>query len=137
MTKEEFEGFIADQKKGGKSEEDIVKIFSLMFQEEKLDREQYEAVLTALGYGLSEELKKMSDEELREEVIKTSETAKEGEDPDKGKVDPDGEPAPKADKSEDEAKEEEPKQESEPKAEEEEGSEEDEKKKAMGLFGLK
>ena len=140
MTKQEFESFIDEQKKSGKSEDEIVTVFCLMFKDGELDRAQLEACLTALGYEMSEELKAKDDEELKKEIVtreKTEEPTKED------KVDPDGDVPPEAKKPED--KEPEEKEEIEEKEEsvsekesDDDGKEDDEeeRKRAFKLFGL-
>lgn len=131
MTEQEFKGFIEEQKQSGKSEEEIVKVFCLMFKEDELDREQLEAVLSALGYEMSEELKGMSDEELKEEIV-----TNEGEKEDVKKedeIDPDGDVPPNADP---EDKPEEGEEKVEEKVEEKTETEDEERERAMKLFGL-
>ena len=70
MTKDELEIFIKGLHSKGWEDEDIVKMFCGMFQDKKMSRDEFEALLDALGYGLSDELKKLSDEELRKTVLK-------------------------------------------------------------------
>ena len=134
MTKDEFMSFIDEQKKNGLSEEEIAIVFSKMFQDGKLSREQYEACLATVGYNLSEEYKAMSDEELKSKVVSQADgdDNKEGE----GKEPP---KAPEGGASkEDEGEEKKEKEESEPKPQpKEEEVEEDEESQAMRLFGLK
>ena len=159
MTKEEFMGFIEDQKKSGKSEEDITKIFCLMFQEDELDREQFEAVLAVMGYELSDEYKKLSDDELKEKILVKNDdaSAKEGADVEGAKEDKEGDKPPMAKKGEEkeedekfaEEGEEEERSKEEPKEEEEEeeeeesesdsddGEEEEWKSVKKNIFGLK
>lgn len=141
MTKQEFESFIDEQKKSGKSEEEIVIIFCLMFKDGELDRSQLEACLNAIGYEISDELKAKDDEELKKEIVtraKTEEPTKED------KVDPDGDVPPEAKKSDDD-KEPEEKEEIEEKEEsvsekesDDDGKKDDEeeRKRAFKLFGL-
>ena len=137
MTKQEFESFIEEQKKDGKSEEEIVTVFCLMFKDGELDRKQLEACLTALGFEMDEKLKAMDDEELKKEIVtheKTEEPTKED------KVDPDGDVPPNAKKSDKEPEEKEEFEEEETEKEsEDDGKEEDdeeERKKAFKMFGL-
>lgn len=128
MTKEEFESFVKEQKESGKSEEEIVIGFCSAFKDNVLDRKQFEACLDAVGYGLSDEFKAMSDEELKKNVLEEKE-------PEEGE----GKPAPEADKEEVEEKSEEKEEEkSETKEDgsEEKEEDEEERKKAFGLFGL-
>lgn len=70
MTKEEYEKFIKERHAKGYSNEDIVKIYCKMFQEKKISREQFEALLDTLGYNLSDKLKKLSDDDLRKSLFK-------------------------------------------------------------------
>lgn len=130
MTEQEFKRFVEEQKGTGKSEEDILKVFCFMFREGKLPREQFEAVVEALGYEMSEELKSLPDDELKEKIlVKKDEGDAEGD-----TVDPEGSEPPAAD-SEDKPETESDEEEEE--GEEEEEEEEDEKSKAMRLYGLK
>ena len=160
MTEQEFRKFIEDQHDAGRSDEDIVKIFAKMFQDGKSDRDEFEALIGALGYELSEELRDLSDDELREKVVKEKEP--EGGAKEADTIDPDGDKPEGAEppegghegdsdsKDEDEGDEEKPesedKDEDEPEgdSDEKEGKssssdedDDDEKKKAFGLFGLK
>ncbi len=139
MTEQEFSKFIEDQHDAGRSDEDIVKIFAKMFQDGKSDRDEFEALIGALGYELSEDLRDLSDDELREKVVKEKEPeggAKEADtiDPDGDKPDgaepPEGEHKPSEDDKDDE-------DEDEDKDDKPSEDEDDEKKKAFGLFGLK
>ena len=70
MTKDELEIFIKGLHSKGWEDEDIVKMFCRMFQDKKMSRGEFEALLDALGYELSDELRKLSDEELRKTVLK-------------------------------------------------------------------
>ena len=143
MTEQEFRKFIEDQHGEGRSDEDIVKIFAKMFQDGKSDRDEFEALIGALGYELSEDLRGLSDDELREKVV-------EEKDPKGGAkkadtIDPDGDEPKKADPAkggsepdsdEDGGEKRSPADEDDGE-DEDEDEDEDEKKKAMGLFGLK
>ena len=127
MTKEEFDSLIEEQRKKGFSDEDIVKIFALMFRDGKIDRETIEGILEGAGYEISPEFKEMSDEEFKEKILISD---------DEG-----GEKAPEADKAEVEEKSEEFKEKREERKEakeedEKEDSEEDERKRAMRLMNL-
>ena len=164
MTEQEFRKFIEDQHDEGRSDEDIVKIFAKMFQDGKSDRDEFEALIGALGYELSEDLRSLPDDELREKVVKEKDPeggAKEADtiDPDgdkpEGAEPPEGAHSDKGD-SEPEDEDDGGKPESEDNGEDEKdegedasssdgdekedessSSDEDEKKKAFGLFGLK
>lgn len=154
MTEQEFRKFIEDQHGEGRSDEEIVKIFAKMFQDGKSDRDEFEALIGALGYELSEDLRGLSDDELREKVVKEKEPeggAKEadtvdpdGDDPEGAEPpegghgpdsdsDSDSDPDPDEDGDEDEDEDEGGK----PSKADPEGDDEDEKKRAFGLFGLK
>jgi hypothetical protein len=134
MTKDEFESFIKQQKDSGKSEEEIVTIFCLMFKDGELDREQFEAVLTALGYEMSEELKSMNDEELKKEVVKMDGETEDAKKEDK--IDPTGDKPPVAKDKPEEKEEVEEKTETIKKDEDGDEDEEEERKKAFKLMGL-
>lgn len=160
MTEQEFRKFIEDQHDEGRSDEDIVKIFAKMFQDGKSDRDEFEALIGALGYELSEDLRSLSDDELREKVVKEKDP--EGGAKEADTIDPDGDKPEGAEPPEGEHKgDSEPEDEDEEKPEEDEKGEDekdasssddkdsssedkpsddeddDEKKKAFGLFGLK
>lgn len=161
MTEQEFRKFIEDQHDEGRSDEDIVKIFAKMFQDGKSDRDEFEALIGALGYELSEDLRSLPDDELREKVVKEKEPeggAKEADtiDPDgdkpEGAEPPEGEHSDKGDSEPEDEDEGKPESDDEPKEDDSsDGSEDadkedkpsssddedDEKKKAFGLFGLK
>ena len=162
MTEQEFRKFIEDQHQKGRSDEDIVKIFAKMFQDGESDRDEFEALIGALGYELSEDLRNLPDDELREKVVKEKEPeggAKQADtiDPDgdkpEGAEPPEGEHSDKGDSepededdggkpdSEDGPKEDDSSDGSEDADKEDKPSssdgEDDEKKKAFGLFGLK
>ena len=131
MTKQEFESFVNEQKESGKSEEEIVTIFCLMFKDGEIDREQFEAILTALGYEMSEKLKAMSDDELKKEVV----TMEGGEADAKkeDKIDPNGDKPPVAKDKPEEVKVEEK---TETVDKKEDGEDEKERKEAFKLMGL-
>lgn len=139
MTQEEFESFIEEQKKAGMSEEEISVVFCKMFKDGKLNREQLEACLAVLGYEMSDDLKAMPDEELKEKILVEAKEAGDGE----GPKPEEGKEPPAAPKSEPEDKGDEPKEEVEAKVEEKEEEkpegkeEEDEEEQAMKLFGIK
>lgn len=70
MTKEEFEQFIRGLHVKGWTDDNIVTMFAKMFHDKKISRNEFLGMLEALGYGLSEKLEKLSDDELREAVFK-------------------------------------------------------------------
>lgn len=123
MTKEEFDKLIEEQRAKGLDDEDIAVVFALMFKDGKLNREQIEGVLEAMGYEISPEFKQLDDEEFKEKILVQNEN--EPEEQGEG-----GKPAPKAEKQEAEVDEEETE-----KKETKDGDEE-ERKKAMKLFKL-
>ena len=160
MTEQEFRKFIEDQHDEGRSDEDIVKIFAKMFQDGESDRDEFEALIGALGYELSEDLRNLPDDELREKVVKEKEPeggAKQADtiDPDgdkpEGAEPPEGEHSDKGDSEPEDGDEGKPDSDdgdeegtsssdgddssSEDEPSDDEGDD-DEKKKAMGLFGL-
>ena len=133
MTEEEFKSFIEEQKKAGMSEEDISVVFCKMFKDGKLDREQLEACLAVLGYEMSEELKAMPDEELKEKILVKAE----GEEGDEKKVEEGQEPPAAPKESPEEPKPEEKKEEPKPEEQPKEEEELDEESEAMKIFGIK
>ncbi len=68
MTKSEYETFIKSLHEKGWKDESIVAMFAKMFQDKKISRDEFEALLDTLGYGLTENLKKLSDDELRKSL---------------------------------------------------------------------
>ena len=159
MTEEELTQKIEEAKGKGASDEDIAKIFALAFKNGDLDREQFEACLSKIGFGLSDEAKGLSDEELREKVIvsdeneaqegmeEEAEKAKEGEGPLAPGVKKEDEPKPESKPEEEEESDEDKayrlanlKREAkhdESKAKTEESDEEDDEEKAFRLAGLR
>lgn len=133
MTEQEFNQFIEEQKQSGKSEEDILIIFCAMFRDGKLPRDQFEAVVEALGYELDPEWKRMPDDELKEKVL----VQKEGKPSEGETIAPEGSEPPEADPEDKPEDKPEPESEPEDKPEVEEVEEEDERSKAMKLYGLK
>lgn len=69
MNKEEFIAFIEEEKARGRSEEDILIIFAFMFRDNKLTRNQFEAVVEALGYEFTPEFKALNDDELKRQCL--------------------------------------------------------------------
>ena len=68
MTKSEYETFIKSLRDKGWKDENIAAMFVKMFQDKKISRDELEALLDTLGYGLTENLKKLSDDELRKSL---------------------------------------------------------------------
>lgn len=138
MTEQEFRKFIEEQHGKGKSDEDIVKVFAKMFQDEKCSRDEFEGLINAIGYELSSDFGKLSDDELREKVLvgnpgkaKPGTTKKEIEEE---SVDPDGGPAPVASKSKEQDDDSDSKDDGKPESKDDS---DDERKEAMKLFGLR
>ena len=68
MTKSEYETFIKTLRDKGWKDENIVAMFVKMFQEKKLSRAEFEALLDTLGYELKGEMKELSDDDLRKSL---------------------------------------------------------------------
>ena len=68
MTKSEYETFIKTLRDKGWEDENIVAMFVKMFQEKKLSRAEFEALLDTLGYELKGEMKELSDDDLRKSL---------------------------------------------------------------------
>ena len=68
MTKSEYETFIKSLRDKEWEDENIAAMFVKMFQGKKISRDELEALLDTLGYGLTENLKKLSDDELRKSL---------------------------------------------------------------------
>ena len=136
MELKELQDALSELKSQGMSEEDILGSLYTMFIEDKIDANQLEAIADEMGYQLSEEFKKLPDEEKK--TFGLAEEEAEEEEPnlkDKGTRYEDEEDE-EEDEGEDESGEEE--DESEEDEEEEDESEEDESEEdeAMKLFGL-
>ena len=113
MTVEEAKKVIEELKAQGETEDDIVGIFFMMFQDDKLSLEEFEDLIGLMDYELTEEFKNMSPEQQKSDEAWEEIEDEEGE--------PVEEPAPES-----EEKEEKPAEE----------SEEDKDEKARKLFGL-
>ena len=140
MELKELQDALSELKSQGMSEEDILGSLYTMFIEDKIDANQLEAIADEMGYQLSEEFKKLPDEEKKtfglaeeeaeeeEPNLKDNGTRYEDEDEEE-----EGEEEDESDESgEDEGDEEDESEEDEDESEDDE-SEEDE---AMKLFGL-
>lgn len=134
MTKEEATKFFEEQKANGMSEDEILAVLYKMFQDDKIDLNQLEALVAVMGYELTDEFKNMSDEDKKTKGV---EQAAEDEDVAE-EIDEEIE-----EKGEDEVEEKEEKETSAPSAPAakdefaaEEEDEEEEEKKAKKLFGL-
>lgn len=118
MTVEEAKKVIEELKAQGETEDDIVGIFFMMFQDDKLSLEEFEDLIGLMDYELTEEFKNMSPEQQKSDEAWEEIEDEEG--------DPVEEPAPEADK-EDEEK---------PAPESDEDKEKADDEKARKLFGL-
>ena len=65
MTVEEAKKMIEELKAQGETEEDIVGVFFMMFQDDKLTLEEFEDLIGLMDYELTEEFKKLSPEEQK------------------------------------------------------------------------
>ena len=142
MELKELQDALSELKSQGMSEEDILGSLYTMFIEDKIDANQLEAIADEMGYQLSEEFKKLPDEEkktfgLAEEEAEEEEPNlkdkgtryedEEDEEEDEGESDESGE---------DEGDEEDESEEEEEEDEDESEDDESEEDKAMKLFGL-
>ena len=96
MTMEDLNGLIEELKQEGNSEEDIVAGFYKMFQDDKINFEQLEALVHQVGWEITDEFRNMSAEdqktkgfeEVEDEVAEPAESTKETkEDEDKEESD--------------------------------------------------
>lgn len=139
MELKELQDALSELKSQGMSEEDILGSLYTMFIEDKIDANQLEAIADEMGYQLSEEFKKLPDEEKK--TFGLAEEEAEEEEPnlkDKGtryededEEEDEGEENESGEEEEDESEEDE-EEEDEDESEDDE-SEEDE---AMKYFGL-
>ncbi len=65
MTKKEAEKFFNDLKSHGMDDEEILAILYKMYQDDKINLNQLEALCGILGYELTEEFKNMSEEDKK------------------------------------------------------------------------
>ena len=137
MELKELQDALSELKSQGMSEEDILGSLYTMFIEDKIDANQLEAIADEMGYQLSEEFKKLSDEEKK--TFGLAEEEAEEEEPnlkDKGTRYEDED---EEDESEEEDESDESGEEEEDESEEDEDESEDdesEEDEAMKLFGL-
>ena len=136
MELKELQDALSELKSQGMSEEDILGSLYTMFIEDKIDANQLEAIADEMGYQLSEEFKKLPDEEKK--TFGLAEEEAEEEEPnlkDKGTryEDEDEEDESEEEDESDESGEEEDESEEDEDESEDDESEEDE---AMKLFGL-
>ena len=138
MELKELQDALSELKSQGMSEEDILGSLYTMFIEDKIDANQLEAIADEMGYQLSEEFKKLPDEEKK--TFGLAEEEAEEEEPnlkDKGTRYEDEED--EEDESEEEDESDESGEEEEDESEEDEDESEDdesEEDEAMKLFGL-
>jgi len=141
MTVEEINKVYDQMRAQGASDEDLVGMCYLLYQEDKIDTNQLKDMIKVLGYQFTPEFEAMSEEDKHEKGWEMSEEKAEGVS--KEEV----EDAKEVDKEEDEGGKEEIETEKkeevkeEPKddkdgEESEEKSEDDERKEASNLFGL-
>ena len=136
MELKELQDALSELKSQGMSEEDILGSLYTMFIEDKIDANQLEAIADEMGYQLSEEFKKLPDEEKK--TFGLAEEEAEEEEPnlkDKGTRYEDEEDE-EEDEGEDESGEEEDESEDEEEDEDESEDDESEEDEAMKLFGL-
>ena len=140
MELKELQDALIELKSQGMSEEDILGSLYTMFIEDKIDANQLEAIADEMGYQLSEEFKKLPDEEKK--TFGLAEEEAEEEDPnlkDKGTryededEEDESEEEDESDESDESDEEEEDESEEDEDESEDDESEEDE---AMKLFGL-
>ena len=138
MELKELQDALSELKSQGMSEEDILGSLYTMFIEDKIDANQLEAIADEMGYQLSEEFKKLPDEEKK--TFGLAEEEAEEEEPnlkDKGTRYEDED---EEDESEEEDESDESGEEEEDESEEDEDESEDdepEEDEAMEVFGLK
>ena len=134
MELKELQDALSELKSQGMSEEDILGSLYTMFIEDKIDANQLEAIADEMGYQLSEEFKKLPDEEKK--TFGLAEEEAEEEDPnlqDKGTRYEDEDEEDESEEEDESGEEEEDESEEEEDESEDDESEEDE---AMKLFGL-
>ena len=139
MELKELQDALSELKSQGMSEEDILGSLYTMFIEDKIDANQLEAIADEMGYQLSEEFKKLPDEEKKtfglaeeeaeEEEPNLKDNGTRYEDDEEDESDESGE------EDEDESEEDEDESE-EDEDESEDDEDESEEDKAMKLFGL-
>ena len=134
MELKELQDALSELKSQGMSEEDILGSLYTMFIEDKIDANQLEAIADEMGYQLSEEFKKLPDEEKK--TFGLAEEEAEEEDPnlkDKGTRYEDEDEEDESEEEDESGEEEEDESEEDEDESEDDESEEDE---AMKLFGL-
>ena len=140
MELKELQDALSELKSQGMSEEDILGSLYTMFIEDKIDANQLEAIADEMGYQLSEEFKKLPDEEKK--TFGLAEEEAEEEDPnlkDKGTRYEDDEEGEEDEEEEEDDESDESGEEEEDESEDDEDESEDdesEEDEAMKYFGL-
>ena len=137
MELKELQDALSELKSQGMSEEDVLGSLYTMFIEDKIDANQLEAIADEMGYQLSEEFKKLPDEEKK--TFGLAEEEAEEEDPnlkDNGTRYEDDDEEDESDESGEEEEDESEEDEEEEEDEDESEDDESEEDKAMKLFGL-
>ena len=139
MELKELQDALSELKSQAMSEEDILGSLYTMFIEDKIDANQLEAIADEMGYQLSEEFKKLPDEEKK--TFGLAEEEAEEEEPnlkDNGTryEDEDEEDESEEEDESDESGEEEEDESEEEEDEDESEDDESEEDEAMKLFGL-
>ena len=138
MELKELQDALSELKSQGMSEEDILGSLYTMFIEDKIDANQLEAIADEMGYQLSEEFKKLPDEEKK--TFGLAEEEAEEEEPnlkDKGtRYEDEDEEEEEEDESDESGEEEDEAAEDEEEDEDESEDDESEEDEAMKLFGL-
>ena len=139
MELKELQDALSELKSQGMSEEDILGSLYTMFIEDKIDANQLEAIADEMGYQLSEEFKKLSDEEKK--TFGLAEEEAEEEEPnlkDNGTRYEDEDEEDESEEEDESGEEEEDESEEDESEEDEDESEDDESEEdeAMKLFGL-
>lgn len=84
MTVDEVKGAINELKAQGLTEEGIAACLYEMFKEDKIDLEQFGALVKLIGYDLSDEFMAMSDEEKKNQEVGQFGMDDESDDSDEG-----------------------------------------------------
>ena len=137
MELKELQDALSELKSQGMSEEDILGSLYTMFIEDKIDANQLEAIADEMGYQLSEEFKKLPDEEKK--TFGLAEEEAEEEDPnlkDKGTRYEDEDEEDESEEEDESGEEEEDESEEDEEDEDESEDDESEEDEAMKLFGL-
>ena len=139
MELKELQDALSELKSQGMSEEDILGSLYTMFIEDKIDANQLEAIADEMGYQLSEEFKKLPDEEKK--TFGLAEEEAEEEEPnlkDKGTRYEDEDEEDESEEEDESGEEEEDESEEDEDESEDDESEDDESEEdeAMKLFGL-